>query len=190
MSREATDENSYNFDLPALRRAIPLACFVLACKHVETWSPRLTDVARQASALDTHGPCSSQDVHDAELRVLFTLDWNIDPLSAIDVAHELLAFAPLGGNVRQREELSRRNSKELHQNIIVAALCQDLCRKPPAEVATACILDACYRTGLSSEFVPLFLKRNNRIHQTQLAIRALRPTADPMLLKWLSLPSE
>jgi len=32
----ARSGNTYNLDSPALRQAIPLACFVLACKHVET----------------------------------------------------------------------------------------------------------------------------------------------------------
>jgi len=35
-----------------------------------------------------------KDVHDAKLHVIFTLNWNIDPLAAIDVAQKLLYMAP------------------------------------------------------------------------------------------------
>ena len=82
--------STYHLHFPALRQAIPLACFVLACTHVETWSPVLIRVADLDSAFTAHCPCSSKDVHEAELRVIFTLDWNIDPLTAIDVAQKLL----------------------------------------------------------------------------------------------------
>jgi len=68
--------NTYNLDSPALRQVIPLACFVLACKHVETWLPgrNLADIADLDSAFNAHCPCASKDVHDAEFRVLSTLD--------------------------------------------------------------------------------------------------------------------
>jgi len=89
--------STYRLHSPALRQAIPLACFVLACKHVETWSPVLARVADLDSTFTAHCPCSSKDVHEAELRVIFTLDWNIDPLAAIDVAQKLLYMVPVTG---------------------------------------------------------------------------------------------
>ena len=186
MSRQARDENenTYSLDSPALRRAIPLACVILACKHVETWSPRLADVAKLAPASNARGPCMSKDVNAAELRVIFTLDWNIDPLLAIDVAQELFAVAPMKGNAMQCAELRRLHDKELHRNLVTAAFCKHLCRKPPVEVATACLLDACHRTGICTDFVPLFL-RNEKIYSIQQAMCALRPHVDPMLLKWI-----
>jgi len=182
--------NSYGLGSPALRQAIPLACFVLACKHVETWLPgrSLADVANLDSAFNTHCPCASKDVHDAELRVLSTLDWNIDPLSAIDIAQRLLNMAPLTGPSWQRAELSRQVSKELHLNVIIAALCKNLCRKTPTQIGTACLLDACQRTGVSAKFVPSFLQPENpEVLAIRCAISTLRPNASPVLLKWLSL---
>ena len=184
--------DTYGLDSPALRQAIPLACFVMACKHVETWLPGrgLADVADLDSAFNTHCPCVSKDVHDAELRVLSTLDWNIHPLSAIDVAEELLYMAPLTGPLCQRAELRRQVSKELYLNLIIAALCKNLCRETPARMATACLLDACQRTGISAEFVPSFLKpTSSEVLAIRFAITALRPHASPVLLKWLSVPS-
>jgi len=120
--------NTYGLDSPALRQAIPLACFVLACKHFETWLPgcSLADVAELDSAFNTRCPCVSKDVHDAELRVLSTLDWNTHPLLVIEVAEELLYIGPLTGPLCQRGELKRQTSKELHLNIIIAALCKNL----------------------------------------------------------------
>jgi len=185
--------NTYNLDSPALRQAIPLACFVLACKYVETWLPgrNLADVADLDSAFNTHCPCASKDVHDAELRVLYTLDWNIDPLSAINVAEELVYMAPLTGPVCQHAELRKQISRELHLNLIIAALCKNLCRETPARTATACLLDACQRTGISAELVPLFLQpTSSEVLAIRCAISALRPHASPALLKWLSMPSE
>jgi len=90
-------DSTYHLHSPALRQAIPLACFVLACKHVETWSPVLARVADLDSAFTAHCPWSSKDVHEAELRVIFTLDWNIDPLAVIDVAPKLLYMVPVTG---------------------------------------------------------------------------------------------
>jgi len=150
--------STYHLHSPALRQAIPLACFVLACKHVETWSPVLARVADLDSAFTAHCPCSSKDVHEAELRVIFPLDWNIDPLAAIDVAQKLLYTATVTGTPWQRKELRHLNGKELHLNLLVAALCKDLCRKLPAEIAAACVLDACQRTGTSTVFVQSFLQ--------------------------------
>jgi len=183
--------NTYSLDSPALRQAIPLACFVLACKHVETWLPgrSLADVANIDSAFNAHCPCTSKDVHDAELRVLSTLDWKIDPLSAIDVAEELVYMAPTGP-VCQHAELRKQISRELHLNLIIAALCKNLCRETPARIATACLLDACQRTGISAELVPLFLQpTSSEVLAIRCAISALRPHASPVLLKWLSVPS-
>jgi len=186
----ATDMGStYRLHSPALRQAIPLVC--LSLKHVETWSPVLARVADLDSACTAHYPCSSKDVHEAELRVLFALDWNIDPLAAIDVAQKLLYMAPVTGTPWQLAELRHLNGKEVHLNLFVAALCKELCRKPPAEVATACMLDACQRTGTSTKFVPSFLQPNSpKVLSTQRAISALRPHLSPLLLDWLSLHSE
>jgi len=126
-------------------------------------------------------------VHDAELHVIFTLDWNIDPLAAIDVAQKLLYMALVTGTPLQRAELRQCNGKELNLNLLVAALCKDLCRKPPGEIATACVLDACQRTGTSTAFVPSFLQPNSpEVLSTQRAISARRPHASPLLLTWLS----
>ena len=187
MGLQAATGNRYRLHSPALRQAIPLACFVLACKHVETWSPVLAHVADLDSAFAAHCPCSSKDVHDAELHVIFTLDWNIDPLAAIDVAQKLLYMALVTGTPLQRAELRQRNGKELNLNLLVAALCKDLCRKPPGEIATACVLDACQRTGTSTAFVPSFLQPNSpEVLSTQRAISARRPHASPLLLTWLS----
>ena len=185
--------NTYNLDSPALCQAIPLACFVLACKHVETWLPgrNLADVANLDSAFNAHCPCASKDVHDAELWVLYTLDWNIDPLSAIDVAEELVYMAPLTGPVCQHAELRKQISRELHLNLIIAALCKNLCRETPARIATACLLDACQRTGISAELVPLFLQpTSSEVLAIRCAISAFRPHVSPVLLEWLSMPSE
>jgi len=46
---------------------------------------------RLDSAFTAHCPCSSKDVHEAELHILFALDWNIDLLAAIDVAPKLFS---------------------------------------------------------------------------------------------------
>jgi len=175
--------NTGGLDSPALRQAIPLACFVLACKHVETWFPGLARVADLDSVFNAHCPCASKNVHNAELRVLFTLDWNIDPLSAIDVAQELLYMGPFC------TEMRRQINKELHLNLLVAAICKNLCRKTPAQIATACLLDACQRTCVSTGFVPSFLQpKSPEVLAIQCSIGALRPHANPVLLEWLSRP--
>jgi len=126
--------NTGGLDSPALRQAIPRACLVLACEHVETWSPDLARVADLDSEFRAHCSCASKDAHDAELRVLSTLGWDIAPLSAIDVVQELLyiMMAPLPGTSWQRAELKKQISKELHLNLLVAAICENLCRKTPA----------------------------------------------------------
>jgi len=161
MGLQAATGNRYRLHSPALRQAIPLACFVLACKHVETWSPVLAYVANLDSAFSAYWPCSSKDVHDVKLHVIFTLDWNIDPLAAIDVAPKLLYMALVTSTPLQRAELRQRNGKEINLNLLVAALCKDLCRKPPGQIATACVLDACQRTGSSAVFVQSFSQPNS-----------------------------
>jgi len=182
--------NTGSLDSPALRQAIPLACFVLACKHVETWSPGLARVADLDSVFNAHCPCASKDVHHAELRVLSTLGWDIAPLSAIDVAQELLYMAPLPGTSWQHAECRKQISKELHLNLLVAAICKNLCRKTPAQIATACLLDACQRTAISAGFVPSFLQPESlEVLAIRCSISALRPHANPVFLMWLSVPS-
>ena len=182
--------NTSGLDSPALRQAIPLACFVLACKHVETWSPGLARVANLDSEFNAHCPCASKDVHDAELRVLSTLGWDIAPSSAIDVAQELLSMAPLPGTSWQRTEWRKQISKELHLNLLVAAICKNLCRKTPAQIATACLLDACQRTAISAAFVPSFLQPESlEVLAIRYSISALHPHANPVLLMWLSVSS-
>jgi len=112
-------------------------------------------------------------------------------LSAIAVAEEIVYMAPLTGPVRQQAELRKQIIRELHLSLIIAALCKNLCRKTPAPTATACMLDACQRTGISAEPVPLFLQpTSSEVLAIQCAISALRPHASPVLLKWLSMPSE
>jgi len=54
----------------------PLACFVIACKVVETFAPRLIDVA----AAFGEG-CTAQQIRDAENLVLSLLSWNVSDVT-------------------------------------------------------------------------------------------------------------
>lgn len=51
----------------------PLSCFVVACKCVETFSPRLVDVARAVG-----DECSAQQIRDAENQVLALLSFDVN----------------------------------------------------------------------------------------------------------------
>ena len=70
------------------RLETPLACFVIACKSVETFSPRLVDVACICD-----GECSAQQIRDAENQVLAELSFDINDITAVDLVHRLLGFA-------------------------------------------------------------------------------------------------
>ena len=50
----------------------PCACFVIACKIVETFAPRLVDIATISG-----GECTAQQIRDAESVILSLLSWNV-----------------------------------------------------------------------------------------------------------------
>lgn len=76
-SRQEASTDVAGHDLAEFfRMDAPLACFVLACKFVETFAPRLVDVASIDGA-----DCRPSDVHSAEHFVLTCLGWDIDILT-------------------------------------------------------------------------------------------------------------
>ena len=78
-SREGASTHVAGHDLAEFfRMDAPLACFILACKFVETFAPRLVDVASIDGA-----DCRPSDVQSAEHFVLTCLGWDIDLLTGI-----------------------------------------------------------------------------------------------------------
>ena len=81
------------------RVQIPVACFVIACKFVETFAPALRDCA----GLIKDG-CTAHDIAGAELTVLATLGWDVNIVTGVDILHKLLSFVPQRIVARLKDE--------------------------------------------------------------------------------------
>ena len=81
---------------------IPVACFLIACKFVETFAPALRDCAR----LVKHD-CTAHDIASAELTVLATLGWDVNIVTGVDILHKLLSFVPQPIVARLKDEAER-----------------------------------------------------------------------------------
>ena len=126
---------------------IPLACFVLACKFVETYALRLIDVL---GIVDNS--VTAHTLHAAENTVLDVLGWDIDLITGLDVLDKLLCRAtPFKASML-------RDKAELF--IKVACCSQNLAKVSPGEVAVGVLLFACEQQELAADFldfVPNFM---------------------------------
>ena len=118
---------------------IPLACFVMACKFVETFAPRLADVVAVVQGT------SVQDLREGENIVLATLGWDIDIITGLDVLHKLLSFA----------ELRRANQIKAKAELGIKVWCcnRALSGYSPADVAVGALLNACDHHELPEDFI-------------------------------------
>ena len=124
-----------------------LACFVLACKFVETYALRLIDVV---GIVDNS--VTAHTLHAAENTVLDVLGWDIDLITGLDVLDKLLCRAtPFKASML-------RDKAELF--IKVACCSQNLAKVSPGEVAVGVLLFACEQQELAADFldfVPSFM---------------------------------
>ena len=125
----------------------PLACFVLACKFVETFAPRLVDVVHVVEER-----CSVEGLHEAEANVLAALGWDIDTVTGLDILHKLLSFA-----TPRRAELLQAKAE---LGVQVAFCNRGLSTIAPGDLAVGALLNACDQQDLDEaflDFVPPFM---------------------------------
>ena len=125
----------------------PLACFVLACKFVETFAPRLVDVVHVVEER-----CSVEGLHEAEANVLAALGWDIDTVTGLDILHKLLSFA-----TPRRAELLQGKAE---LGVQVAFCNRGLSTIAPGDLAVGALLNACDQQDLDEaflDFVPPFM---------------------------------
>ena len=132
----------------------PLACFLLACKSVETFAPRVMDVVDMYNKLNMiWGGCSVGMLCEAERSVLTTLGWDINLVTGIDILHKLLSFA-------DPQPLCLQACAELQ---IAEASCSILMSKSmaPWDMAVGALLNACNLQSSGEafpDFVPVFMR--------------------------------
>ena len=125
----------------------PLACFMLACKSVETFSPRVRDVVDLYNKLQPP-QVSVEMLCEAEERVLTTLGWDINLVTPIDILHKLLSFA-------DPQPLALQACAEMQ---IAEASCNILMSKmAPSDMAVGALLNAC-NLQTFPDFVPVFMR--------------------------------
>jgi hypothetical protein len=116
------------------------ACFVIACKHVEVFAPRLVDVCSVMS-----NGCTAEDLRSAENDILDALGFGIPMVTAIDVVHKLLEICTLrqAAQVRAKAETS----------VKIAYCCRHLRKFNAVDIAVAGLLCACENMDLGEEFL-------------------------------------
>ena len=119
---------------------LSLACFMMACKFVETFAPRLTDLV----GVVEHR-CSVSDVKDAEMTVLGALGWDIGLVTGLDILHKLLSYAPprRAAQIKADAELSMQ----------VAYCNRELSTHAPGVLAVGVLLNACDQSELDEDFL-------------------------------------
>ena len=113
-----------------------MACFLIACKFVETFAPALRDCAR----LVKHD-CTAHDIASAELTVLATLGWDVNIVTGVDILHKLLSF------VLQRIVARLKDEAERH---CVLACCswEIMSQSNASDLALGVLIYACEKENL------------------------------------------